>query len=66
MTNSPYDMKANIKYANGLYYGYIYVADPSGKSTVQSTPGTSSLTELYNNIQQNATPAWAQAILSQR
>jgi hypothetical protein len=66
MSNSPYDMKANIKYANGLYYGYIYVADPSGKSTVQSTPGTSSLTELYKNIQQNATPAWAQAILSQR
>ena len=66
MNNSPYDMKANIKYANGLYYGYIYVADPSGRSTVQSTPGTVSLTELYNNIQQNATPAWAQAILSQR
>ena len=66
MNNSPYDMKANIKYANGLYYGYIYVADPSGRSKVQSTPGTASLTELYNNIQQNATPAWAQAILSQR
>ena len=66
MTNSPYDMKANIKYANGKYYGFIYVADPSGNSKVQPTEGTVSLTELYKNIQQNATPAWAQAILSQR
>jgi hypothetical protein len=68
MTNSPYDIKANIRESNGLYYGYVYVGDPSNpdNSKVTTTPGVASLTELYTNMKQNFTPAWAQVILNQR
>jgi hypothetical protein len=63
MANSPYDIKANIKYANGKYYSYIYVSDGT-KRTVYTSPGSDNLTDVYTNLVQNVTPAWAQAILS--
>ena len=69
MFNSPYDIKANIRQANdGLYYGYVYVGDPlnPSNSKVTTTVGVSSLTDLYTNMKQNFTPAWAQVILNQR
>jgi hypothetical protein len=65
MQNSPYDVKGNFKFQNGLYFGYIYVNDGK-KSNVGYTPGVESLTELYNNMTTNTTPAWAQAILNQK
>ena len=63
MAGSPYDVKANIKYSNGKYYGYIYISDGT-KRTVYTSPGSSNLTDIYTNIVQNTTPAFAQAILS--
>jgi hypothetical protein len=66
MQGSPYDVKGNFKFQNGLYYGYIYVNDSKTKPAVKETPGVESLTELYNNMTLNTTPAWAQAILNQR
>ena len=66
MQGSPYDVKGNFKFQNGLYYGYIYVNDSKTKPVVRETPGVESLTELYNNLTTNTTPAWAQAILNQK
>lgn len=66
MQGSPYDVKGNFKFQNGLYYGYIYVNDSKTKPAVRETPGVESLTELYNNMTLNTTPAWAQSILNQR
>jgi hypothetical protein len=66
MQGSPYDVKGNFKFQNGLYYGYIYVNDSKTKPAVRETPGVESLTELYTNMTTNTTPAWAQAILNQR
>jgi len=63
MTGSPYDVKANIKFSNGKYYGYIYVFDGT-KRAVYTSPGSANLTDIYTNIVQNTTPAFAQAILS--
>ena len=67
MINSPYDIKANIRESNNLFYGYIYVSDPNdpSRSKVVNTQGASSLTELYTNMK-NFTPAWAQAALISR
>jgi hypothetical protein len=66
MQGSPYDVKGNFKFQNGLYYGYIYVNDSKTKPAVRETPGVESLTELYTNMTTNTTPAWAQAILNQK
>jgi hypothetical protein len=66
MVNSPYDIKANIKFTNGVYYGYLYVNDGVRKPKVYSAPGLSNLTDAYLNLIQNATPAWAEKILTQQ
>lgn len=63
MAGSPYDVKANIKFSNGKYYGYIYVSDGI-KRTVYTSPGSANLTDIYTNMVQNTTPAFVQAILS--
>tara|TARA_R110000868_G_scaffold206768_5_gene455646 strand:+ start:4976 stop:7732 length:2757 start_codon:yes stop_codon:yes gene_type:complete len=63
MANSKYDVKANIKYANGKYYSYIYVFDGT-KRNVFMSKGSENLTDVYQNLVQNVTPAWAEAILS--
>lgn len=66
MQNTPYDIKANVKFANGVYYGYLYVNDGVRKPKVYSAPGLSNLTDAYLNLIQNATPAWAEKILTQQ
>lgn len=63
MADSPFDVKANIKYANGKYYSYIYISDGI-KKNVFVGDGSSNLTDVYMNIIRNTTPALAQAILS--
>lgn len=63
MAGSPYDVKANVTLANGRYYSHIYVSDGT-KRTVYTGPGSENLTDVYINLVQNVTPAWAQAILS--
>jgi len=63
MTGTPFDVKANIKYANGKYYSYIYVSDGI-KRNVFVGDGSPNLTDVYTNLIRNTTPALAQAILS--
>jgi len=65
LKNTPYDAKANFKYSNGIYYGYLYISDGT-KRGVYNTPGVANLTELYNNLKQNTTSAFAEAILTQQ
>ena len=65
LKNTPYDAKANFKYSNGVYYGYLYISDGTRRG-VYNTPGIANLTELYNNLKQNTTSAFAEAILTQQ
>jgi len=65
LKNTNYDMKANIKFANGLYYSYIYASDGT-KRKVYRGEGSDNLTDVITNLQQNASPAWIQAILNKK
>jgi hypothetical protein len=65
LKNTPYYAKANFKYSNGIYYGYLYISDGSRRG-VYNTPGVANLTELYNSLKQNTTSAFAEAILTQQ
>jgi hypothetical protein len=65
LRGTPYDAKANFKYSNGLYYGYLYITDGVNRK-VYNAPGAANLTEVYTNLIQNTTPAFAQAILTQQ
>jgi len=65
LRGTPYDAKANFKYSNGLYYGYLYITDGVNRK-VYNAPGAANLTDVYTNLIQNTTPAFAQAILTQQ
>jgi len=56
-----YDMKANIVYSNGLYYGYVYANDGT-KKNVASTEGDPDLNVLITSLKTMG-PEFAQFIL---
>jgi len=45
------DLKANIKYQNGLWYGVVYAKDANGKEGIQETPGQVDLNTVVNTLQ---------------
>lgn len=44
------DMKANIKYQNGLYYGVVYARDEFGREGVQETEGQPDLNTVVKTL----------------
>lgn len=61
---SPYDVKANISYNNGVYYPFVYVSDGE-KDNVRQLPGSDDLHKLTVSLKQmNST--LAQKILNDK
>jgi hypothetical protein len=64
MEGSPYDVKANIAYNNGVYYPYLYVSDGRTEN-VRQLPGSDDLHKLAVSLKQvNST--FAQQILNDK
>jgi hypothetical protein len=53
MTNTKpgQDMKANVKYQNGLWYGVVYAKDVNGKQGLQETRGDVDLNTIIKALQ---------------
>lgn len=64
MENSPYDVKANITYNNGIYYPYLYVSDGRTEN-VRQLPGSDDLYKLAISLQR-VSPTFAQQILNEK
>jgi hypothetical protein len=65
LANSKYKAKANIVYANGKYWPYLYISDGENPPTVRNLPGSPDLTQAYNAITLT-NPALAQSILNNK
>lgn len=65
LANTPYDVKANIKEANGMYYGFIYVNDGRSKPKVRTLPPTSDVGEAVTKLQ-STPPQLIAAILNEK
>jgi hypothetical protein len=64
MEGSPYDVKANFTYNNGVYYPYIYVSDGRTQN-VRQLPGSDDLYKLAVSLQK-ISPTFAQQILNDK
>lgn len=61
----PYDVKANIKEANGMVYGILYVNDGKSKPKVRALPPTQDVAETVQKLQ-STSPQLITAILNEK